>query len=103
MRELQLWDIADDTLDSTFADIAALAARCRFGDCAHRTEPGCAVHAALNDGTLDDDRWQSFQKLQREPAYAARKADQSLARENRATWRKFHRAQRAYFRIKEGE
>jgi len=95
MRELQLWDVAGDTLDTTFADIASLATRCRFGDCAHRAEPGCAVQAALDDGSLEADRWQSFQKLQREQAYAARKADPRLARESKAAWKKIHKAQRS--------
>lgn len=92
MRELQLWDIASDTLDETFADIATLTAQCRFGDCAHRGEPGCAIEAALAEGTLDEGRWESFQKLQREQAYAARKADPRLARENRAQWKKLNQA-----------
>ena len=103
LRELQFWDVANDSLDSTFADIAALAARCRFGDCAHRSEPGCAVQAALEDGSLDADRWQSYQKLQREQAYAARKADPRLAREHGTAWRKIHRAQRMQQRLKSGE
>ena len=100
MRELQFWDIAAGTLDETFADIAALAARCRFGDCTHRAEPGCAIQAALADGALDLRRWQSFQKLQREQAYAARKADPRLARENKAAWKKIHQAARAHSRAK---
>ena len=104
MRELQLWDVADAALDTTFADIAALAARCRFGDCAHRAEPGCAVQAALDDGSLEPDRWQSFQKLQREQAYAARKADPRLAREHEAAWRKIHKTTlRDHYRINHDE
>ena len=103
MRELQLWDVDDAALDATFADIAALAARCRFGDCAHRTEPGCAVQAALDDGSLDADRWQSFQKLQREQAYAARKVDPNLAREHQAAWKKIHKAGRQNYRAKHGD
>ncbi len=103
MRELQLWDVAADTLDTTFADIAALAARCRFTDCTHRAEPGCAIQAALDDATLDIDRWQSFQKLQREQAHAARQADPRLAREQRDQWKKLHRAARAQVRFKHGE
>ena len=101
MRELQLWDVAADTLDTTFADIAALAARCRFSDCSHRAEPGCAIQSALDDGTLDLDRWQSFQKLQREQAHAARKADPRVARETRDQWKKLHRAARARTRTRE--
>ena len=100
MRELQLWDVAADALDETFADIAALAARCRFGDCTHRAEPGCAIQAALDAGTLDLDRWQSFQKLQREQAYAARKADPRLERETKAAWKKMHKAARQIYRAK---
>ena len=99
MRELQLWDVAADTLDTTFADIAAVAVRCRFTDCSHRSEPGCAIQSALDDGTLDFDRWQSFQKLAREQAHAARKADPRLARERRTQWKKIHKAMRATTRM----
>jgi ribosome biogenesis GTPase len=63
MRELQLWD-AD--LEQTFGDIEEIALRCRFSDCAHDREPGCAVREALLDGTLDRERWNSYLKLQRE-------------------------------------
>jgi ribosome biogenesis GTPase / thiamine phosphate phosphatase len=63
MRELHLWD-AD--LEQTFGDVEAIAAECRFADCAHRSEPGCAVRAALDDGTLARERWDSYVKLQRE-------------------------------------
>ncbi len=103
MRELQLWEVDEGALETAFADIAALAARCRFTDCAHRTEPGCAIQAALDDGTLDFDRWQSFQKLQREQAYAARRADPRLERETRAQWRKLNRQLRATQRRKDGD
>ncbi len=103
MRELQLWDVDAGALDHAFADIAALAARCRFRDCTHRAEPDCAIQAALDDGSLDLERWQSFQKLQREQAYAARKADPRLARETKADWRRIHKALRATSRLKPGE
>jgi ribosome biogenesis GTPase len=63
MRELQLWD-AD--LEQTFGDVEEIARRCRFSDCAHDREPGCAVREALLDGTLARDRWDSYVKLQRE-------------------------------------
>ena len=102
MRELQLWDVAADTLGETFSDIAALAAQCRFSDCAHRGEPGCAIQAALDEGSLDFERWQSFQKLQREQAYAARKADPRLARETKADWKKLHQQARTILRMKRG-
>src|SRR5262249_18750026 len=65
MRELQLWE-ASDGLDAAFDEIGELAARCRFADCAHGNEPGCAVRAALADGTLDAERFESWRKMQRE-------------------------------------
>jgi ribosome biogenesis GTPase / thiamine phosphate phosphatase len=65
IRELQLWD-AD--LEQTFGDIEEIARRCRFSDCAHDREPGCAIRDALADGSLSQERWQSYVKLQRELA-----------------------------------
>jgi len=99
MRELQLWEVDAPALDETFADITALASGCRFGDCSHDQEPGCAIQAALADGTLDEGRWQSWRKLQREQAYAARKADSRLERANRAAWKKITKGQRARQRL----
>ncbi len=61
-------------LDRTFADIVALIARCRFPDCAHGTEPGCAVRAELESGGLPVRRWDSWRKLQRELAHESRRA-----------------------------
>ena len=63
IRELQLWD-AD--LEQTFGDIEEIARRCRFSDCHHDREPGCAIRDALADGSLSHERWQSYVKLQRE-------------------------------------
>ena len=63
IRELQLWD-AD--LEQTFGDVEEIARRCRFSDCAHDREPGCAVQEALSDGSLSRERWDSYLKLQRE-------------------------------------
>ena len=103
MRELQLWDVAGEALDATFADVVAVAARCRFHDCTHRAEPDCAIQAALADGSLDLERWQGFLKLQREQAYAARKASPRLERENKAEWKKLHRAARQQIRFKNGK
>lgn len=103
MRELQLWDVDTDALDTTFADVVAVAAGCRFRDCSHRAEPGCAIQAALDDGTLPADRWQSYQKLQREQAYAARKSDGRLARETKAQWKKLNVGMRQKMRFEERE
>ncbi|MGH3132037.1 MAG: ribosome small subunit-dependent GTPase A, partial [Gaiellaceae bacterium] len=65
LRELQLWD-AGEGVGATFEDVERLAAECRFSDCAHEREPGCAVRAALAGGTLEAGRWQSYSKFQRE-------------------------------------
>ncbi|MBQ4199369.1 MAG: ribosome small subunit-dependent GTPase A [Kiritimatiellae bacterium] len=67
MRELGLWE-ADAGLADAFADVEALARRCRFSDCRHVTEPGCAVKAALADGTLDAARWEAYSRLKVESA-----------------------------------
>ncbi|MFT3710164.1 MAG: ribosome small subunit-dependent GTPase A [Archangium sp.] len=67
LREVQLWT-AEEGLSKTFDDIEALAQQCKFGDCAHDQEPGCAVKAALEDGTLDEIRFESWLELQREIA-----------------------------------
>jgi ribosome biogenesis GTPase / thiamine phosphate phosphatase len=62
LRELQLW-ATEDSLDATFSDIASLAQGCRFRDCTHSVEPGCAVAAAVTDGSLAPERFASYQKL----------------------------------------
>jgi ribosome biogenesis GTPase len=74
MRELQLWD-GGDGIEEAFADIAALAAGCRFTDCRHETEPGCAVLAAIESGQLDPARLASHQKLRRELEHFDRRHD----------------------------
>lgn len=103
MRELQLWMPDASSVDTTFSDIVALAAGCRFADCAHGVEPGCAVQAALEDGSLDFARWQSYQKQQRERAYAARRQDPRLARESKEHWKRINRAHRAREQFRNGK
>jgi ribosome biogenesis GTPase len=67
LREIQLWDAAE-AFDDAFTDIASLAGGCKFRDCRHDREPGCAVKAAVDAGTLDAGRYESYLKLQREQA-----------------------------------
>ena len=93
MREVQLWD-ADEGLSATFAEIDELIAQCRFNDCAHEREPGCAVRAALADGSLDRDRHASWSKLQRELEALRIRQDGRLLSEARKERRRFARAQR---------
>jgi len=93
MRELQLW--ADETvLDSTFTDITELAAACRFADCTHLHEPGCAVRAAISDGSLSAERFESYLKLQRELRALELRKDARLRSEARKEWRRRHRSMR---------
>lgn len=94
MRELQLWDAGGEGLDTTFADIEELAGRCRFSDCEHNGEPGCAVEEALAEGTLDGARYSSYRKLQRELHALAIRQDKRLQAEARKDRRRFGRAQR---------
>ena len=75
MRELQLWETGDAAA-STFADISTLGEQCRFRDCQHRGEPGCAVAAAVQAGELSAHRLESFHKLQSEQAHQHRQQDQ---------------------------
>jgi ribosome biogenesis GTPase / thiamine phosphate phosphatase len=93
MRELQLWE-ASDGLATTFADVEELAAECRFSDCAHETEPGCAIRAALASGELDRARWDSYRKLQRELYALAVRQDARLGAEARKERRRFARSRR---------
>jgi len=93
MRELQLW-ASEETLAETFEDIAAFAERCRFADCAHDDEPGCGVREALAEGTLDEARWQSYRKLQREVRYQALQEDVHARQAQKQRWKAIHKALR---------
>jgi ribosome biogenesis GTPase len=91
MRELQLW--GDDTdMDGTFPDIAQLAEGCRFRDCAHEAEPGCAVRAALADGSLEAARFESWGKLRRELRWLALRQDASARAAETARWKAIHKS-----------
>lgn len=72
---------------STFADVAELAQRCRFADCAHDREPGCAVREALESGALPERRFESWRRLAREAAFQARRADARLAAAEKSRWK----------------
>lgn len=78
MRKLVMGEGADG-MELTFEDIEELASQCRFSDCRHQTEPGCAVRKALEDGMLDQRHWKTYLSLQKEEAYA-RARQQVLAR-----------------------
>ena len=80
MRALPLTDVADG-LGAVFADIEELANTCRFSDCAHDTEPGCAVTGAIAEGTLDADRLVRWRKLMAEDRHNSQSVAQARARD----------------------
>jgi ribosome biogenesis GTPase len=98
MRELQLWETGA-ALAGTFGDIEAIAESCRFRDCRHREEPGCAVRTAVEEGRLAAGRLESYHKLQGEQAYQARMQDQRAQIEEKRRWKILTKA--ANKRIKE--
>lgn len=91
LREAQLWE-GEDALSGVFQDIEDLALQCRFADCSHDTEPGCAINAAIADGSLDPDRFRSYRKLQRELRAVAAKSDARLRAEDRKKWKQISMA-----------
>jgi ribosome biogenesis GTPase / thiamine phosphate phosphatase len=93
MRELGLYDDADG-VDTAYADVVGLAAGCRFRDCGHRTEPGCAVAAAIDDGRLDPARFTAWRKLQAEAHRQLLRVDARARAEERARVRVFSRSLR---------
>ncbi|HET6971676.1 MAG TPA: ribosome small subunit-dependent GTPase A [Phenylobacterium sp.] len=101
MRELGLWD-AEAGVSATFEDVEALAGQCRFADCRHQGEPGCAVQAALASGELAEERLHAYGKLQAELAYAHRREDPRAAVENKKLWISRHKAARAWMKQKRG-
>ena len=94
MRELQLWE-SEEGMDTAFSDVAELAAQCRFSDCSHEREPGCAIRRALEDGSLPRERWDSYRKLQRELRALEIKLDKRLQADERKKRRAFERQRRA--------
>jgi ribosome biogenesis GTPase len=101
MRELQPW--ADtQAVDAAFEDIAEIAAACRFGDCTHTTEPGCAVLAGAADGTISADRLENYRKLLRELAFEERKHDKAASANVKRRWKQIQKEQRALSKRRDG-
>jgi len=93
LREIQLW--SDETgLEAAFGDVHELASGCRFTDCRHGSEPGCAVRAAVEEGRLDAARLDSFRKLQAELRALEIREDPLKRREERARWKAIHKSLR---------
>ncbi|MEU0873143.1 ribosome small subunit-dependent GTPase A [Nocardia brasiliensis] len=97
LRGIGLWDAAEG-IEKTFSDIESLAAQCRFGDCAHNGEPGCAVLAAIDSGDLTQRRFDSYRKLAKENAWMAARTDRRLQAERHRQWREITKQQRQIYR-----
>jgi ribosome biogenesis GTPase / thiamine phosphate phosphatase len=95
LREIQLW-AGEDAISSAFSDVAALAAGCRFRDCRHQGEPGCAVAAAVVSGSLAEERLASHHKLEREVEHHRVREDVGLQRAQKAKWKAIHKAARKH-------
>ena len=98
LREAQLWE-GEEALVNVFQDIEELALTCRFTDCAHATEPGCAIKAALEAGTLDAERFRSYRKLQKELRAVAAKTDARIRLEERKKWKQISVANKVRVRF----
>ena len=87
MREIQVWG-EEEGLEQVFEDIEELASNCRFKDCAHENEPGCAVRDAINDGILDKKRFNSYSKLKKEYSYLSARQTMKANALERVRWKK---------------
>ncbi len=90
MRELQLW-VSEEGLENSFEDIEALTAQCFYSNCEHNGTRGCAIEAALADGSLDYERWENHNKLQKELAYITKKQDAGAAQTKKKNIKKITR------------
>jgi ribosome biogenesis GTPase len=99
IRELGLW-LDAGAVGAAFPEIEEAARRCRFGDCRHETEPGCAVLAAVEKGSIDPARLASFHRLRREADSLALRRDESRRHEARARERSFGKMVREVMRHK---
>lgn len=99
MRELAMWD-DEEGLAKTFEDIERLAEACRFRDCSHQHEPGCAVQEALEDGSLDRGRFRSYIRLRKELRHLAVRKDQRARLGNERIWKKISQWRKARKKLK---
>ena len=95
LRELQLWE-GEGGLEAVFADVTAGAEACRFRDCTHETEPGCAVRARWEEGAVTPERIESWRKLQRELTHVAAQRDARGQKERERRWKVIHKAARKH-------
>jgi ribosome biogenesis GTPase / thiamine phosphate phosphatase len=99
LRELGLWD-ADQGLERAFTEIGSLARECAFRDCRHISEPGCAVREAIEQGTLPQERFASYRKLEREREFTARRQDKALEIAEKKRWKRIQLDNRQRMRFR---
>lgn len=97
VRELQLWD-AQEGIQHTFNDIEEFAQHCKFADCTHADEPGCAVKQAVQEGNLDSARFENYLKVQKEQAYLIKRQTQSSAKMEKDKWKSIHKQVKALYK-----
>jgi ribosome biogenesis GTPase / thiamine phosphate phosphatase len=102
MREIQPWE-AGPVIEQVYHDVTALAAQCKFRDCAHEAEPGCAVQAALAAGSLSAARWQSYLRLARATAHEARRVDRAAQQRHKSHHKKLTKHLRQRVHEKSGD
>lgn len=90
MREFALWD-SSSGIDDLFEDIEELSLKCRFTDCSHTNEKGCAILEALDSGVLSQERFASYIKLRKEMAYIERQSDQRERNNSKRRWKEIHK------------
>jgi ribosome biogenesis GTPase len=95
LREIQVL-AGEEALATAFADVEEIALRCRFRDCRHQKEPGCAIREALEKGELDEGRYAGWKKLQREVAFLAAREDPNEARAQENRWKVINKSMRGY-------
>jgi ribosome biogenesis GTPase len=99
MRELQLWE-GEEGLGSLFDDIEELVSQCKFSDCKHKSEPGCAVRRAIKRGELDEERYKSYLKMGREIKYFETRKDNLASIQERKRWKKISKMAKEHTKLK---
>ncbi len=102
MREIRLWSKGDD-LNDVFNDIEEVAKHCRFRDCTHKSEPGCAVKNALDKGELDPRRYTHYLKLRKEVEFLSIKQNEMIRSTEKAKWKDIAKHGRAIRKLKTGK
>ena len=99
MRELQLWG-NDEGMEKQFEDIEELKLQCKFTNCNHNAEPGCAIQLGLKNGSLDNDHWNSYLKMKKELEFLQAKMDKGLQSERKNKWKKIHKTAKEHVKNK---